>query len=165
MIKKFYSLLDESIKLELNISNLYMIFYENLPDDANFWWKMVLEEKNHASLLRSGKEIFAPMDKFPEELLSSSLQELSEANKFIQSLIERYREVPPTREEAFNVALHLEQSAGEVHYQLFMEKIPDTQLMKTFQKLNNDDKDHAKRISSYMKTKGIKIKEMDQIMK
>ncbi|MBT8762374.1 hypothetical protein KFV02_00305 [Desulfohalobiaceae bacterium Ax17] len=158
MQEEFSLLIDESIQLEHNIAKLYTIFHATFPEDADFWWQLVLEEKNHAALIRAGKESFAPIGKFPVELLSSSLQKLRDANKKAVALARKCLDTPPSREEAFNIALEFEQSAGEIHFQRFMEKKTDVQLIKIFQKLNKDDKNHATRLRSYMEKHGIRIR-------
>ena len=61
----------------------------------------------------------------------------------------------PSREIAFSLALKTEMSAGEIHFQSAMKKDTDSKALKLFQKLNQDDKDHAKRIRAYMKEKGL----------
>jgi len=153
------SILDESLQLELNVANLYRLFHQSSSEHASFWWKLHLEENNHAALVRSIKEHFEPAGKTPDSLLSSSLQKLQESNTAITSLIEKYTENTPTAEEAFNTALKLELTAGEVHYQDFMDKDQNSVLNKTFQKLNRDDKNHAARLCAYMKQHGIAIHE------
>ena len=159
MHKELSQLFDESIQLELNVAGLYTIFQGAFPDDAFFWGKLVVEEKNHASLIRDGKLRFQPLDKFPLEMLASSLEELRSANSTIVKLLEKHQDTPPSREDAFNLALKLEQSAGEIHFQQFMEKSSTSKLDSIFQRLNRDDKDHAMRIRSYMKDHAIEIKE------
>ena len=56
MISRMYEslpqLLEESIKLELNVSKLYGIFSSAFPEDADFWKKLSLEEENHAVLIK-----------------------------------------------------------------------------------------------------------------
>ena len=151
------SLIEESINLELNVSKIYTHFYKLFPDDAAFWWKLVVEEKNHAALIRSGKEYFEPLRKFPHDLLAPLLQILKDANSRLDSLIKKYEETPPSREEAFNIALKIEESAGELHFQKFMDKEANSTTDNIFKELNRDDKDHAKRISCYMEEHGISV--------
>ena len=155
--EKLGLLFDEAIKLELNAAELYTIFNETFKEDSDFWWRLILEEKSHASLLESGKNNFAPRGFFPFELLSAPLEELTAANRDVEKLIGRYRKSPPTREEAFNVALLFEKFAGEVHFQKFMEQDSDSKLTDMFKHLNRDDKDHEKRIISYMEKNRIRI--------
>ena len=151
------SLIEESINLELNVSKLYTHFFKLFPDDAAFWWKLVVEEKNHAALIRSGKEYFEPLRKFPHDLLAPLLQILKDANSRLDSLIEKYEETPPSREEAFNIALKIEESAGELHFQKFMEKEANSATDNIFKELNKGDKDHAMRICRYMEEHGILV--------
>ena len=80
------ALAEESINLELNVSEIYSLFHSCFADDANFWWKLALEEKDHAALIRGGIEEFEPIGEFPHEILSNSLQDLKETNKKLRSL-------------------------------------------------------------------------------
>jgi len=148
-------LAEEAARLEYNISKLYMVFRDTHPEDADFWWKLVIEESNHAALIRSGIEYFIPAGLFPNEMLHSSLKELQKANKDLTSLHDRYKNSPPARETAFNLALEIEISIGEIHFQKAMAGSADSKVLKLFQKLNQDDKDHEKRIRAYMTEKNI----------
>ena len=56
---------EEAIQLEQNVSNLYLIFQQEFPEDAQFWWTLVQEESNHAALIKSGIRYFMPLNKFP----------------------------------------------------------------------------------------------------
>ena len=150
MQKDFISLIDESIKLELNVSNLYSLFFKLFPEDADFWWKLVLEEKNHAALIRSGNEYFEPLNKFPHDLLADSLQKVKDTNSSLRSMIKKLESVSPLRQEAFNISFEIENSASELHFQKFMNKEENLKIDDIFKRLNKDDKDHAQRISSYM---------------
>lgn len=144
------SLAEEAIKIEKNVSNLYLIFHEAFAEDANFWWKLVIEEENHAALIKSGIEYFEDLGLFPKEILPNSLQELVDANKKLVSLIEEYSKQPPSRSKAFQVALETEKSAGEIHLLRAMESPAKSKIMKIFQKLNENDKYHIERIQAYM---------------
>jgi len=66
-------LIDEAIKLELNMAELYLSFHNRFSEDAGFWWKLTIEEKNHASLLKSGKQYFLDAGMFSSELVGESL--------------------------------------------------------------------------------------------
>ncbi len=156
MNKELSQLIDESIMLELNIADIYMAFYNTFPEDSDFWWEMTSEEKSHANLIKSGRDTF--LDQFPPKLLAPSLQKLCNTNKKLISLLKEYKEKPPSRETAFNIALNIEQSTGELHFQLAMEKSFTSSIMKIFQELNNEYKDHANRIRAYMSDKGIEIR-------
>ena len=140
----------EAIKIEENVSNLYMIFHKSFAKDADFWWTLMIEEQNHAALIKSGINSFAKVGAFPKEILSNSLQELVDANKKLGSLIEEYRKQPPSRSKAFQVAIEVEKSAGEIHLLRAMESPAKSEAMELFQELNGKDKDHIERIQSYM---------------
>jgi len=158
MDKKLAKLFDEAICLEINVAQLYDIFRWYFPDDDFFWARLSMEERNHAALLEAGKNNFKPQDQFPDDILPSSIKDLSSVNLELSDLIDQYNKKPPSREEAFNIALDMEKAAGEFHFQKFMGKTTATTLDQIFQKLNMDDKDHAKRIHNYMAENGIAVK-------
>ena len=155
MNKRLTQLIDESIRLELNVAEIYMDFCNTFPEDSDFWREMALEEEGHANLIKSGRDTF--LDQFPPKLLAPSLQVLYNTNNKLTSLLKEHKEKPPSRETAFNIAMDIEQLPGELHFQLAMEKSFTSSIMKTFQELNNNYKDHANRIRAYMRDKGIEI--------
>jgi len=148
-------LINEAITLELNVSRLYALFQEQFPEDAEFWQALSLEEENHALLLQIGRKHFAPQGIFPRELLPDSVQPLINQNRELEQLIGDFEILPPRREEAFRLAIALEEAAGELHYQRAMAGGAHNDALKVFQTLNNDDRDHADRIRRYMEEQGI----------
>lgn len=159
MQREVKQLFDEAILLEMNAAQLYDIFRWEFPEDAFFWAKLSIEERNHAALLEAGRDHFSPLDCFPRDLLVPSVDEFIEVNEKISRLIQQYNENPPSREEAFNCALLLEKSNGELHFQQFMANKKGDPLDSLFQKLNMDNKDHAERILDYMRENNIQINE------
>jgi hypothetical protein len=155
MNEELSQLIEESVQLELNVAELYLVFYRALPEDADFWRRLFMEEKNHAALIRSIEEGFMPAGILPKGLLSSSLGKIREANAGIVTLIARFKTASPSREEAFSIARKVEESAGEIHFQAFMKKLTESGIDQVFQRLNRDDKDHAMRIRSYAEEHGI----------
>lgn len=148
-------LVEESIKLELNVANLYKYFSVIFPEDTDFWQKLSAEEEKHARLIKTGKDVLLSYDEFPSELLSPTLQDLNEANNNLNSLQKEFNAKPPSRKTALNIAISLEESAGEIHFQRAMDMSPTSGYMKIFQDLNKEDMDHARRIREYMNTLGI----------
>jgi len=148
-------LIDEAFKLELNVAALYMSFHHTFPEDSSFWWNLALEEKNHAALLKTGMQHFMQHGLFPYQIVNTTVEALVQANNELERLLEKQKETPLSRESAFNLAIKLEESAGEIHFQYAMEKEPDSLAMKLFASLNKDDKDHVRRIREYMRDKGI----------
>ena len=139
-------------RLESRIGDLYLEFSNRFPEDRNFWWQLALEEKNHASILESGRVTFMPVDAFPEKLVSSDLDELLSLHSDLDLIFE----ILPTfdRKTAFQKALDLENCFVEYYYQQAMdEKHPDRYLLN-FQELNRDSGNHMERIRSYLKSQG-----------
>jgi len=146
-------LLEESVQLELNFGKLYRIFADHFSEDNDFWWKLGIEENNHASLLRSGI-VFLESEAFPENWPFASMDAILQSNKYVNELLEIYEHNAPARIKAFQIALEIEQSAAEAHYQEAMTSrgIQDSSgLITIFRDLNRADKDHSKRIREYMK--------------
>jgi len=154
------SLFDESIQLELNVAELYRIFYDAYPEDSDFWWQLILEENNHAALIKAGRDKFFPKGLFPEEVMAPSLGSVQEINAELSAMLKKYQAIPPSREDAFNIAIYIEESAGEKHFQEFMSKSSGSDIDKLFQKLNSNNKDHAERLYSYMKSHDIVLQEL-----
>jgi len=152
LIKQF---LKESIELELNIGDIYQLFSAKFPPDSTFWWKISIEELNHAALIESINDIFWDDRILPLESIEKQTEDLQKMNLSIKNRIEHYKAVPPTRSEAFKFGFELENSIGESHFEHFMTTASDSPVMKIFQKLNGDDVSHAKRIANYMKDNGI----------
>lgn len=151
-------LMGASKKLEMGIAELYSLFSQALPQDREFWEQLSFEEKNHAALITSIQETFVPLGKdFPTEILAWSRNEVDKANKIVTDCLSTFTESAPDREKIFNLALELELSAGEIHFQCFMKKPPTTMLEEMFQQLNMEDKDHSLRLHAYMKKHGIPI--------
>lgn len=159
MAVDIHSIIEESINIELNISNLYAVFHQTFSEDAEFWWRMVLEEKNHAALFRSGFESLEAINKFPHDLLMKNMDILQAENKKLINIIENYKLIPPSRDEAFNLALKLENSAAELHFQKFMDDDNSSVIDRIFRELNTADKDHAQRLTKYMEEHDIPLHE------
>ena len=146
--------IDEAIQLELNAAEIYTIFSKAIPEDANFWATLAWEEKNHAVVLKTGKDVLLPIDQFPVEILPNVIQVLADTNKWLDSLKEEFTECKPDRKTAFLTAVKIESSAGELHFQLMMESSCDSNVIKILQELCEDYIHHLKRIREYMKSCG-----------
>ncbi len=155
MNEQLSEIVDESIKLELNIETLYKYFSTIYPEDTDFWQKLCSEEEQHASLIKGERDVILSNDGFPSELLSPTLNALIGANNKLISLLKEFKDKSPSRESALNIAKSLEKSAGEIHFQREMNKRPASEYMKLFHMLNKDDMDHAQRIDEYMISLGI----------
>ncbi len=150
------TLLEESIQLELNLARLYTLFNDHFAEDEDFWWQLAMEERSHAALLQQEKKQPQPLAFFPENLLSRDLEALRANNALIVGEAGKFAATPCSRDEAFALALKIEQSAGEAHFQEFMDGENDSLTAEIFRQLASEDKNHARRIREYMKEAGIK---------
>jgi CheY-like chemotaxis protein len=146
--------IEQAIELELNAAEIYAIFSKAIPEDADFWSGLSWEERNHASLLKTARDVFVPVHQFPAEMLPTFIQVLIESNNWLKELRGEYAKAPPDRQTAFAVALKIEDTAGEKHFQKVMESHSDSGVVKIFQKLCEDDINHYVRIKKYMNDVG-----------
>jgi len=73
-------------------------------------------------------------------------------------LLKEHKQKPPSsRASAFEIAIKVEESTGEIDFSCFMEQQADSSAAKLFQRVNSEDRDHARRIRNYMREKGIGI--------
>ncbi len=152
MTAKLKELLEASIELELCMSELYFLYANLFPEDSEFWGKLANEEVNHASLLKSG-HIYLEKGILPKEMLYEDLKVLKSTIKWIQTLIKKYTQTAPSFEDAYFEAIKLESSTGEFHFQVIMTEETDSKIVKIFQELAGDDKDHNRRISDLLTRK------------
>ena len=158
MDKELSRILDESIQLELNVADLYLSFSHAFAEDKDFWSHLAEEEGNHAALLRSGKLESLDEGHFPAKILTTNLDALIKANKEIKELVKEHKQKPPSsRASAFEIAIKVEESTGEIDFSCFIEQEAASPALKLFRGLNRDDRDHARRIRNYMREKGIGI--------
>ena len=140
-------------RLESRIGDLYLEFSRRFTEDRDFWWQLSLEEKNHASILESGRASFVPINAFPEKLIPPDLSELSEMEHQLDAIFEELSNY--SRETAFEKALELEKWTVEFYYQQAMdEKQPDPYL-SNFQLLNRESGNHIKRIHTYLSSNNV----------
>lgn len=139
-------LIDESIKLENNLGDLYAIFCKHFTDHKDFWNQLSVEEYNHASILKGGREYFIPLKTFPREIICENLDLLKNINENILRNISNFNIEPISLFTALNIALQMETSAGERHYENAMNNKLPSEVIKIFQKLNDADLNHAERI-------------------
>lgn len=149
MKDEFVLLIEEAIKLELYISDLYMLFYRKFPEDEKFWWQLAIEEQNHAALLKTVRQMGHAQLNVPVDIIPANLNELAESNKILLEAIAEF-EAQPDRNRAFQFAFKMEQAAGELHYENFMRFATESRLTAVFRKLNGEDINHAERLRKYM---------------
>ncbi|MGE5305851.1 MAG: hypothetical protein ACM3TN_21265 [Alphaproteobacteria bacterium] len=157
MDKKLSRILDETIQLELNVADLYLSFGHAFSEDKDFWSQLAVEEKNHAALLRSGKLESVDKGQFPAKALTTNLNALVKVNTELKALVKKHKRKPPSRVAAFETAIKVEESTGEIDFSCFMGQVADSLALQLFSRVNSEDKDHARRLRNYMREKGIGV--------
>jgi len=158
MDEKLSRIIEQSVQLELNVAALYLGFSEAFPEDREFWSQLAKEEENHAALLRGGKLESSNEGRFPADILTTNLDALIKANNEIKELVKEHKQKPPSsRASAFEIAIKVEESTGEIDFSCFMKQEENSPALKLLRRLNRDDRDHALRIRNYMREKGIGI--------
>jgi rubrerythrin len=157
MDKELSRILDETIQLELNVADLYLSFGQAFSEDKDLWSDLAVEEKNHAALLRSGKLESLDKGHFPAKALTTNLDALIKVNKEIKALVKEHQRKPPSRASAFETAIKVEESTGEIDFSCFMRQQANSSAAILFHRVNREDRDHARRLRNYMREKGIGI--------
>ncbi|HJO94507.1 MAG TPA: hypothetical protein QF753_13990 [Victivallales bacterium] len=147
-------LFEKAIELELKIGELYTLFSELFPQDACFWKELHEEESNHAFIIETAKEAMFTTGFSSKIMIPDDISSLETSINRVTELISEYNNNPtPCREKAFEQAIEIENSTGESHYEIAMSKATHSTALDIFQKLNNDDKNHAERIQKYYNLK------------
>ena len=149
-IEEKQELIEQAIQLETNIATLYTIFSNAHKQHAELWSQLSQEETGHAELIRNTVARSDLNELLNNDTLSESLVRLEHCNHHIQASIKQFAEAPPSPNDAFTIALELEQSAGEIHYQQFMDIGDGSVLDRVFQKLDQEDKAHSAQLRAYM---------------
>lgn len=138
---------EEYMRLELNMSDLYSLYQKLFPEDRDFWEKMVEEELRHARIIEM---LLGLPDKLPDNLLDPNHESMVEANKNVVETINCYKKNPPSRKEAYQKAIYFENSAGELHYTNVLSLPKESQELESFRKLNQCDKSHCQEIQKLL---------------
>lgn len=104
------------------------------------------------------------MDKFPVNMLAHSMDNINKTLALIEQFKNMFDSENPVLSKSFSSAYHLENEAGEIHYQIFMETKASEKIDSIFQSLNHDDKDHASRIRKYMDLHGIELIPLKELL-
>ncbi len=147
MNNKLLQLIDEAIELEMHIGKLYSLFSRRCVEDKSLWTELEMEEYNHAALLKAAKK-FVAYSKFPLGLIPETAEQISQSINQVELSYRQFEE-NPDRFTAFSMAYELENTAGELHFQQFMESGNKDNITQTFQRLNRADIDHSRRVLDY----------------
>ncbi len=146
-------LFNKLISIEMLVSDIYLRYSELFEDDREFWWRLSVEERGHASLLKSGLETFGPMNLFPPELLSIPMDEIDKSIASKESFLKSIESPEPsiTRLQALKTAADMESGDIEGCFQRLMDRTEDSSRVgKLFRLLNKDSAEHSHRIRNYL---------------
>ena len=136
------------IELELNVRDIYRVFAENNDEDYIFWIQLSNEEDNHATLLRTCIE-FINSDLDVSNMIPDDIDNIIEVNKKLLIIKQEYLNTLG-RELSFQIAMNIETSASESHYQDVMtDENSENKILNIIQKLNREDINHYCRIRKY----------------
>lgn len=154
MVNADMSLIRKMIALEKNVGLLYTYFQDKFPEDKEFWKKLAAEEIKHATLIETHADFILDSKEAFSNLFESSEESLERIYSKVTQIIENLDQYTKSREDAFLVALQLEQSAGELHYQNIVKETENGDEaplpLTVFNLLANYDKDHSERILKYL---------------
>lgn len=142
-------LLRQSHRLERNMASLYLLLCERFPEDRSFWWRLCLEEQNHAAIFNSVMTGQIPKRFFPQEILVDDIHLLETLNAEIEALLATPSPTLDTRESACLCAASFEERAGERRFQQALDEENLSSGMRMIATLNREDRDHARRILAY----------------
>lgn len=151
-MEKLKLLIDESIKYELDISKLYTLFSELIIQDSTFWKKLADEELNHANILRKSKSLFREKTEVINIISVDDINTIKVSRNIIKKITSDFKK-NPTSKSAYEIAIKIETNIIESNYQKFMNVIPVNDIVKLFQMLNGEEKDHKIRIHAYFNSK------------
>jgi hypothetical protein len=114
-------ILRQMTRLERNVGALYARFAALFPQDSAFWAQLALEEERHAVLIETMKEYFMKSRDIMNRLTASGEDTILSVNAKVEKLLENTGAHVGDRHEALVIALQIEQSAGETHFQSAIE--------------------------------------------
>src|SRR5574341_119299 len=132
MDQELSRILDETIQMKLHVADLYLSFSHDFSEDKVFWSHLAAEEGSHAALLRSEKLEALDEGHFPAKMLTTNLDALIKVNKEIKALVKEHKQKPPSRASAFEIAIKVEESTGEIDFSCFIEQDADSPALKLF---------------------------------
>jgi len=144
--QQLFSIIFESIKLEENVSRLYLLFSKLYSEDAQFWMQLCKEEIEHASIYRNFLENHLPMTLFPEEIIDSDLGRIKANNTLIENEMEGFLVRHKRKMDAYRFAVQIEDMASEDIFQQAMTADTDNEALLLLQRINKDSVGHKQRI-------------------
>ncbi len=147
----------QCISQELLISEFYHLFERLFSEDSEFWRKILLEEVRHGSLLRAEIDQLCKTELLADNSDELDLEALHEQGSAITRLLAKLKENPPSREQAFSIALALENTSSEHTYRNLSVQDMSPRIQRLFRSLDGGNLDHIRRIKRYAAQQQIQI--------
>jgi hypothetical protein len=148
-------LVDGLERIENALAAVYHHFLWMFPLDADFWGQLMKEERGHAMLVRTHREFIIESPDLAQFLERLSVPLFLKTVIHIEDLLVQMPQSPPSRSKAITLALWIEKSAGELHYDAMMSVSSRSVALKAIQNLFHGDTDHIKRIEAYGRLQGL----------
>lgn len=149
------SVIQQAIRYERNLAELYLAFHNSFPEDAELWWDLSVSEQSHASLLESGQQLFGP--ELDSESIEADVDILQTTNDELESLLQRIAAEAIPRKEAFRIALSLECAENEQTLHRVFRIEGGSPGAKVLDKIRSEDQLHSERIRSHAESEGIAL--------
>lgn len=159
MNRKIINAIKECVSQELLVAEFYLLFAQLFGEDREFWLGIMHEEIRHGSLLQTELENLCRAGILTEEAIPPDLDALLLEGSSMTNLFLDLQESPPTRARAFAIALALENSLSERHYRSRTHADPAAPARRLLESIDQDEKDHVKKIECHAARHGISIDE------
>ena len=149
------AVVDEAIRYEHSLAAIYHAFSTVFSEDADFWWDLSVSEKKHASLLEASRKLFD--DEFSRETVPADLDALRASNDSLESLLDGFEADRPPREEAFRIALGLEDDDNELTLHRLLDISPADPAREVVDHIRNENSTHTQMILDYASGCGLSL--------
>lgn len=162
MKMEYTPLINEAIKTEELMSDLYELLSRIFPDHKPFFDQLSHEEKVHSALLKSALKYFSPFGVFPQDLIYPNMENLRHYNSELHSTLKFFRETIPSIHEALDTSINLERTGAEsqFHQAMLNAAKSDDKSLQIFSEVLKGFKSHAERLFIYRnRLESVKSKE------
>jgi rubrerythrin len=142
------------IAVEAMTAEIYHAFSRLFPQVKDFWYDLALSEENHTNILllaaglhRAGTQT--------EDIAPRSLYQVQETFTLVSDSKKRVGTNNLSIKEAFEMALQIENSTGEIYFQQVITQQTDSEVILGLRELLVDEQLHNIKIQSFMKTHGL----------
>jgi hypothetical protein len=146
---------EEAIRYEHNLAELYNEFSSLFDQDTELWWGLSVSEKEHAMLLESGRALFR--DEFARDTVPADLEAMRASNASLESILEGLRSETPSRVEAFRISLDLERDANELTLHRILRIDAEQQADEIVTRIRREDSAHEEAVRDYAMRNGVPI--------